>query len=228
MRTRLVGSWSRTLAALLLTLSWVLAACSSGSGDLQDGSYAIEHGYDGNFNDPGTGDACTRDASTTCGFDQLGTKVCTCAGGVYLACPCFPPKDWKGALTAPYCDALTGTARILRGQTCSNLVGSTCMDRSNPDPATREGCSCMRVDTSAQWACGVPSVVGVPEDAVSCSGFGTGEMIYLKDAPCDIEWQQCIARDFVDGTTPRGCVCLGTKGSLRWSCGSTNKWFVPE
>jgi hypothetical protein len=102
------------------------------------------------------------------------------------------------------------------------------MDRSEPDPSKREGCLCIKSANSAQWACGAPSMVGVSENAVSCTEYATGLMAYLDKDPCSTEWQECIARDFVDGTTPRGCVCLSTNGTLRWSCGSTNKWFVPE
>jgi hypothetical protein len=53
-------------------------------------------------------------------------------------------------------------------------------------------------------------------------------MEFLDNKACTLEWQQCVARDAVDGTTNRGCVCLSTNGTLRWDCGSTNKWFVPE
>jgi hypothetical protein len=225
---RTVSSWLRPVASALLTALFLAIGCSSGSGDIHDGAYAAEHGYDAEFAEPNPGEACTRDAVVTCGYLRLGTKICTCAGGVYTQCPCFPPKDWQGELTAPVCDALTATATALRGKTCTNLVGSQCIDRSQPDPAKQEGCSCIKGAAGAQWACGAPSMVGVPDNAGSCTEFETGDENYLKNAPCTNEWQQCIARNFVDGTTQHGCVCLSTNGTLRWACGSTNKWFVPE
>jgi hypothetical protein len=225
---RTVSGWLRPLASVLLTALFAAAGCSSGSGDLRDGTYAADHGYDFEFAEPNPGEACTRDAIVTCGYNRLGTKVCTCAGGVYTQCPCFPPKDWKGALTAPYCDALTATAAALRGQTCTGLIGTECIDRSQPDPTEREGCSCIKGTAGAQWGCGAPGMLGVSEHAVSCIEFSVGTIAYLDNDPCSIEWQECIARDFVDGTTQRGCACLSTNGTLRWECGSTNKWFVPE
>lgn len=223
-----VSSWLRPFASVLLTALFVAAGCSSGSGDLRDGTYAADHGFDAEAFEPNPGEACTRDAIVTCGFDRRGTKVCTCAGGVYTQCPCFPPKDWQGDTTAPACDPLTATATALRGKTCTTIVGAMCIDRSQSDPARQEGCACIEGSAGAQWACGVPSAVGVPANAVSCVEYQTGDENYLKGAPCPTEWQQCIARNFVDGTTQRGCVCLGTNGTLRWVCGSTNKWFVPE
>jgi hypothetical protein len=51
------------------------------------------------------------------------------------------------------------------------------------------------------------------------------------------EFDQCVARDPVDGFTPRGCVCLDTESPLgapsnpanfEWVCASTEKWFYPE
>jgi hypothetical protein len=223
-----VSSWLRPFASVLLTALFCAAGCSSGSGDLQDGSYASDNYYDDNALDPKTGQACTHDAALTCGFKQLGTKVCTCGGGVYTQCPCFPPKNWQGAPTAPYCDALTATISALRGQTCTGKIGQQCIDRKEPDPAKREGCSCIKATAGAQWACGAPSLLGVAEGAAPCSDYGTGDERQLKDQPCTSEWQECIARNWVDGTTPHGCVCLSTNGTLAWACASTNKWFVPE
>jgi len=82
--------------------------------------------------------------------------------------------------------------------------------------------------SGAQWACGVPSMVGVAENAPSCTEYSTGLDAELKSQPCTVEWEECVSRKWVDGTTPYGCVCLSTNGTLRWACGSTNKWFVPE
>lgn len=218
----------RAGATVVMTALLAAAGCSSGSGDLQDGTYAYDNGYDAEVTDPNPGEACTHDAIRTCGYLQWGEKVCTCAGGVYTQCPCFPPDFWQGAVTAPPCDPLTATATALRGQSCRNLDGSQCIDRSVSDPAQQEGCTCTGMGASAQWACGVPSQLGIPADAVSCTEYQTGDEGYLMDKPCTNEWQECIARNFVDGTTQHGCVCLNRNGSLRWSCASTNKWFVPE
>jgi hypothetical protein len=215
-------------ASFVVTALVVASGCSSGSGDLRDGSYGADNFYDLNALDPSSGDTCTHDAVVACGFERLGTKVCTCASGVYTQCPCFPPRDWQGALTAPPCDALTATASALRGQSCIRMVGSQCIDRSVADPALQEGCKCIETGGTPQWACGSPSQLQIPSDAVSCLTFATGDENYLKNKPCANPWQECIARNFVDGTTPHGCVCLNVTGTMRWACGSTNKWFVPE
>jgi len=222
------GNALRAGATVVMTALLAAAGCSSGSGDLQDGTYAYDNGYDLEALDPNPGEACTHDAIVTCGYNGLGEKVCTCAGGVYTQCPCFPPRDWQGALTAPVCDALTATASALRGRACRNLEGSQCIDRSVSDPAQQQGCACVETMLGAQWACGAPSQLGIPPDAVSCIEYATGDEAYLKDQPCAVEWQECIARNFVDGTTQHGCVCLNENGTMRWACGSTNKWFIPE
>jgi hypothetical protein len=55
-----------------------------------------------------------------------------------------------------------------------------------------------------------------------------GTTTALKNMPCATEWDQCIGKDVVTGTTPQGCACLRDPAStmLLWACGSTNKWFA--
>jgi hypothetical protein len=57
-----------------------------------------------------------------------------------------------------------------------------------------------------------------------------GRTHWLDNTACVEEWAQCIGSDPVSGTNPRGCVCLTdpVNGKLEWTCGSTNKWFLPE
>jgi hypothetical protein len=58
-----------------------------------------------------------------------------------------------------------------------------------------------------------------------------GRALPLRHEPCDEEWAQCIGNDPVEGSIPRGCVCLENPlngDSLTWFCGSTNRWFLPE
>jgi hypothetical protein len=60
----------------------------------------------------------------------------------------------------------------------------------------------------------------------------------VRDGVADaVEWDQCVARDPVDGFTPRGCVCMDERtpfgqpsnpANLVWICASTEKWFYPE
>jgi hypothetical protein len=55
-----------------------------------------------------------------------------------------------------------------------------------------------------------------------------GTTTTLKNMPCTKEWDECIGKDVVTGTTPQGCACMRDPAStmLQWSCGSTNKWFA--
>ena len=57
-----------------------------------------------------------------------------------------------------------------------------------------------------------------------------GRTHWLDNTACNEEWAQCIGSDPVSGVNPRGCVCLTdpVNGKLEWTCGSTNRWFVPE
>jgi hypothetical protein len=109
-----------------------------------------------------TGATCTVDCIIPCGYQGLGTKTCSCAAGVYSACPCPKPTTYAGAATAPYCTTADGTTTT------------------------------------------------------------------LKNTACTMEWQECIGKDLVSGTTPQGCACLrnAQTNALQWYCGSTNKWFA--
>ncbi|HEX6271552.1 MAG TPA: hypothetical protein VFZ53_00860 [Polyangiaceae bacterium] len=86
-------------------------------------------------------------------------------------------------------------------------------------------CRCPRPD----WYKGAP-------DAPYCDKYtedGSGKTMLVDKRPCDAEWDQCVARDIVDGFTPRGCVCTRDpeplpNGRLVWECGSTEKWFYPD
>jgi hypothetical protein len=57
-----------------------------------------------------------------------------------------------------------------------------------------------------------------------------GRTHWIDNTACVQKWTQCIGSDPVSGTNPRGCVCLTdpVNGRLEWTCGSTNKWFLPE
>ena len=57
-----------------------------------------------------------------------------------------------------------------------------------------------------------------------------GRTHWIDNTPCGEEWAECIGSDPVSGVNPRGCVCLTdpVNGQLEWTCGSTNRWFVPE
>ena len=180
------------VAGILSLLS--TASCSSSTDDPQGGSgtsgQTVDPGTSGSTGDPvgtagtdsgtagtpptggldancnttyaKTGATCTMDCQIECGFNGMGTKTCTCMGGVYTMCPCPVPAEYGGAATAPYC-------------------------------------------------------------------AGDGMTVALDDMPCEVEWDQCIGKDVVSGSTPKGCVCMkdpANSDALTWFCGSTNKWFA--
>ena len=68
-----------------------------------------------------------------------------------------------------------------------------------------------------------------PSSAPPCS-TPDGRTHWLDNTACTDEWAECVGSDPVSGTNPRGCVCLTdpVNGKLEWTCGSTNKWFLPE
>ena len=68
-----------------------------------------------------------------------------------------------------------------------------------------------------------------PSSAPPCS-TPDGRTHWLDNPACTDEWAECVGSDPVSGTNPRGCVCLTdpVNGKLEWTCGSTNKWFLPE
>lgn len=90
-------------------------------------------------------------------------------------------------------------------------------------------CRCPRAD----WYIAAP-------DAPYCDDWtidGSGRTMSINPRECTKEFKQCIARDPVDGYTPRGCVCLDRESRpgmpsdptrLEWVCASTEKWFYPE
>jgi hypothetical protein len=92
-------------------------------------------------------------------------------------------------------------------------------------------CTCVE-GIYIQCPCPRPPEFDGPETALYCDVLlgGDGMMASYKDGDCDTEWKACVARDPNTGT-PRGCVCMKDPDAhlaLRWSCGSTNKWFAPE
>jgi hypothetical protein len=236
--TRAAGSakaWRRgwSLGAALLLGAFVVPGCWGA--DAADGM--VEGTPVGCESGANQGDFCTADCVTGCG-NSVGTKFCRCEGGVYTQCPCLAPDDWAGAEEAPYCDEETGKTSALVGQPCTGKAGTQCVG-AEPDYNTHVvmQCSCELQpgainpnDMFELWAC-VPAaeVTGLP----TCESMGTGIVLTptpMKDRTCLTEWQTCIGRDFDIATeTPKGCFCEKqvSDGSLKWNCGSTNKWFRP-
>ena len=102
---------------------------------------------------------CTQDCSTSCGFSQLGSKVCACNGVSYSSCPCTPPVGWQGAANAGPCAALSGGTGLLAeldGKSCATQW-QECVSADAPSGTTYRGCVCLpdpRCGGALHWSCG--------------------------------------------------------------------------
>lgn len=175
---------------------------------------------------PGQGDRCTEDCLSTC-QGATAPRVCTCEGGVFVACHCLPPEGWpyEPGQVAPYCDDITGHPLALANETCSD-EGAECISTQAPE----QGCRCQltAAGNRSAWTCGNAGVMGIPNEARTCESYGNGLMALVKKTSCK-PWQICVARDYyVDSTTPRACACIPEGNAQDWVCGSTNRWFRPE
>jgi hypothetical protein len=87
-------------------------------------------------------------------------------------------------------------------------------------------CTCT-TGTYASCPCPKPTTYMGAATAPYCT-TADGTTTTLKNTACTTEWQECIGKDLVSGSTPQGCVCLlnATTNALQWYCGSTNKWFA--
>lgn len=219
----------------ILALAAAVVGCSSGSGDNPieiEGPLAHDYACQNGENQ---GDRCTKDCTNTCGIGSRGSKYCTCSGGVYIQCACRPPATWGGADTAPYCDRQTGLTRYLNGGSCT-VEGDACLgNEPQPEEVTEQvGCRCTPVQLNPVlppvllWSCKPKSELELPDSAPDCQTKGTGMEEVLKEKGCDTEYDQCVVRNYVVGTSPRGCVCLTEGATLKWKCSGTNRWFRPE
>jgi hypothetical protein len=112
--------------------------------------------------------------------------------------------------------------------------------RTDSDPRAQKYCVC-EGGVFIECRCPKPDwYLGAPS-APYCDDLtpdGSGKKSFLDKMPCQVQWQECIARDPVDGFTPQGCACMdrgdkkpGTNPPeplFKWDCRSTEKWFYPE
>lgn len=114
---------------------------------------------------------CTVDCTIPCGFEQLGTKACSCVGGVYAQCPCPRPATYLGEGTAKYCDdphfpsaTDTGLMQEMKGLPC-DTEWEQCVARDVPPGSTPRGCVCMSNGLSGRlrWVCGSTNKWFFPE-----------------------------------------------------------------
>ncbi len=94
-----------------------------------------------------------------CGFFEMGTKTCTCAGGIYDNCSCPKPDSYLGAPTAQYCDSLTtdgmGMIASLNDTPCTT-EWDECVGRDAVTGPTPKGCACLHnpeFNNDLMWKC---------------------------------------------------------------------------
>lgn len=89
---------------------------------------------------------CTKDCCIPCGIDSAGSKVCTCAGGVYSNCSCLPPATGyppglQGGPCMPQGSSSASAADTLKGKPCT-VTNAVCFT-SDSTPSSERGCICM-------------------------------------------------------------------------------------
>jgi hypothetical protein len=220
-------AWQRPVVAVLAIAGALLVA--SGCSDGYDIPPQTGHAADATcLSEPSAGDVCTVDCypgPNTCA-SNMGERMCTCEGGVYVQCVCLPPPDWPydEVPVARYCDLDSGEPRYLINQRCAS-EGQLCVGAKSPT----EGCVCQRTGAQLLWACTAADILGVPPGAPTCESLGSGLHDGMKDKPCDTLWDVCISRNYnPTGTSPRGCLCrMDNPGDTQptWYCGATNRWW---
>lgn len=109
--------------------------------------------------DAKTGAVCSRDCQIGCGFQGIGTKLCSCSGGAYSQCPCPRPETFLAAAEAPLCGdaqgAPDGLTEPIKGLPCET-EWEACIGTDAITGTTPRGCVCMMHPTemTLQWSCG--------------------------------------------------------------------------
>jgi hypothetical protein len=100
------------------------------------------------------GAMCTQDCMVECGYHGVGTKTCTCGGGIFTQCHCPKPAAYLGAATAGYCMTADGTTTLLNKQPCTT-EWDECVGKDVVTSVTPMGCACMKDTTGTlTWICG--------------------------------------------------------------------------
>jgi hypothetical protein len=117
----------------------------------------------------------------------------------------------------------------MEGQFCPFLE-QECLSEPPTDGSEQMGCRCEQGTNAKGWSCKTKSELGLSDAAESCLLTVTrGISDFLHKKSCDTDYQLCIARDYFDSSSPKGCACLhdGT-APLAWNCQGTNRWFRAE
>ena len=201
---------ARTSFAALSVGLLLFAGCSSSAsapgGDAGGGGGAAGGGAGaGGGGEPGTGGV--EATGGLGGSIEMGSGG---AGGAQM-CPADPAPD-------PSCT----TAAAKMGAVCTK----DCCIQCGFNGMGTKTCTCAN-GAYSMCPCMKPSTyLGAPT-APTCD-TPDGTTLTLKNTLCTTEWQECVGKDVVSGSTPQGCVCMSTPVTnvLQWYCGSTNKWFV--
>jgi hypothetical protein len=103
--------------------------------------------------DSSTGSPCTRNCYVQCGFEGMGLKTCTCAGGVYESCPCPRPDNYLGATSATFCTMGDGLEDTYDETPCTT-EWEQCITK-DATTSTPRGCVCLGDGNGGlAWACG--------------------------------------------------------------------------
>jgi hypothetical protein len=125
-----------------------------------------------NTSEASTDATCNIDCTVPCGFAQLGTKYCSCIGGVYAQCPCPRPDAYQGKQFAKYCDDPdfplawdTGLMQAVKGNPCPT-EWEQCIARDVPPGSTPRACACLANPSNGalQWYCGSTNKWFFPEE----------------------------------------------------------------
>ncbi len=147
---------------------------------------------------------CTEDCTVACGFQSMGTMVCTCEYGEYISCPCPRPAEYLGSPNAGPCLSSDGSASELDDTPC-DTEWAQCIGTDPVTATTPRGCACLvNRDTGAlQWFCGSTNgwfnPVRDPDPSCSAAEARTG-------SPCT---QDCEISCGPDGTGRKYCTCEG-------------------
>ncbi|WP_437682390.1 hypothetical protein [Sorangium sp. So ce131] len=103
-------------------------------------------------------DACSFPGTcpSACGIEELGSRICTCAGGVADCEPCEPPDAAQYPINPVAVDCSTvggdGSAGSIRNKPCTEAEeGTSCIGN---ETGSARGCVCWDLGSGFQWECG--------------------------------------------------------------------------
>ncbi|WP_438043994.1 hypothetical protein [Sorangium sp. So ce128] len=142
------------------TTSGVGSASSATSGGGATSTTSSTSGAGGSGSCPGfdDNDPCTFTGMcpSACGIEELGSRICACAGGVADCEPCLPPDAAQYPINPVAVDCSTvggnGSAASTRNTPCTAVEeGTSCIGNETGSP---RGCVCWDLGAGFQWECG--------------------------------------------------------------------------